>query len=322
MKFSHSLSVLLLLTLFMALLSIAFGPGGIVGQMDGELLKTLIWQIRFPRVIVAFFSGGSLGLVALLLQTYFQNPLAGPFVLGIHSGAALGVALAIFLAPILPFGILLTPLPMAFIGAMVVCFMLLLLMQRYFSKILLLVVGLVFGYFISGIINILVNLSSAVQIKNFVLWNLGSFDRIHGEWLVIYALSISLISVILWFWSSSFNALMLGENYALSLGVKIRQVRWAVLLGASVLTALVISFCGPIAFIGIISPHLLRKMVAFNDHRKLFPLVFILGGDIALLASFLSSALSFQLPLNAILGLLGAPILFFIIYQQSRGGVR
>lgn len=320
---------LLVLLLFFGGLTLLVGPGMLVnplGSNDPELLDTFIFRLRLPRLLVAFFSGGSLALVALLLQTYFQNPLAGPFVLGIHSGAALGVALWIFffesLALNIPQLMIWGQIPFAFLGSFLVILLLLSLMKKSLSKVLLLVVGLVFSYFVSGIINILISMSDSVQIKNFVLWNLGSFDRIQGSWLLFYAVALAFISTLTLFIAPSLNALTLGEEYATSLGVNIKQVRRTILIVSSLLTAFVIAFCGPIAFIGIISPHLLRRFVKGNDHYFLIPLVFLMGGVLAIMASFFSMSLPwFQLPLNAILGLFGAPILFFILTQKRMRGM-
>ncbi len=325
--------VTLLLTAFIilfGLLTIVIGPGMVISfplaGEDLELFKTFFWNIRFPRTIVAFFSGGSLALVALLLQTYFQNPLAGPFVLGIHSGASLGVALWIFFFESLSVGssMLLEwgQIPFAFLGAGFIMLLLASLLQKNFSKVLLLVVGLVFSYFVSGIINILISMSDSVQIKNFVLWNLGSFDKLIGSSLGIYVLLIVVVSLSALLIAPALNALTIGEEYAISVGVSLKNVR-KILLGISaLLTAIVISFCGPIAFIGIISPHILRRLVNGNDHRFLIPLVFLVGGILALMANFFAMSLPwFQLPLNAVLGLFGAPILFVILSSKQMRGI-
>lgn len=330
MSYKKTFLILLFFTVFFSMLTLSIGPGLVVSfPLEGEtleLFKTFFWNLRFPRLLVAFFSGGSLALVALLLQTYFQNPLAGPFVLGIHSGASLGVALWIFFFEFLSssgsFFMNWGQVPFAFIGSLGIMLILITLLHKTFSKVLLLVVGLVFSYFVSGIINILISLSDSVQIKNYVLWNLGSFDRLSGTPLIIFIVLVIMISGLSFLIASALNALTIGEDYALTLGVSLKKVR-VILLGVSAfLTALVVSFCGPIAFIGIISPHILRRILNGTDHRYLIPLVFLVGGNLALMANFFSSSLPwFQLPLNAVLGLFGAPILFIILNSKKMRGL-
>ncbi len=322
--------IILLLCLFgLSLLTLLVGPGMIITPWGGQvesLGHIFIWQLRGPRLLSAFFAGGSLGLVALLLQSYFKNPLAGPFVLGIHSGAALGVALWIFYFEKLLVNhqwiLSLGQIPFAFLGSLLVMLLLLLIMRYSFSKVLLLVVGLIFSYFVSGVINILVNISDSVKIKTFVLWNLGSFDRLSSEELFIFIGGVILLTTLVLPLGKSLNLLALGEGHARSLGLNLVRVKRHLLFVSAILTALVVSFCGPIAFIGIISPHLLRLFVRGSDNRYLIPLVFLLGGVLAIGAAFLSSSLPwFQLPLNAILGLFGAPVLFFILTSKRLRGV-
>ena len=299
----------------------------LLGNGSDRIHSNLIWEIRIPKLITAFIAGSALGISGLLLQTFFQNPLAGPFVLGIHSGASLGVAFWIFLLiefknsffeRISEWGHLL----FSFIGSFLVLLILIGVAKKISSKVMLLVIGLIIGYFSGGIINILVSISGAEKIKNYLLWTLGSFQRVGSSELLLFSLLIFAGLFVSFLLIKPLNALSLGETYAKTLGISVSKVKIILVAVTSWLTSIVISFCGPIVFIGILSPHLVRFLLKSADHKKLLPFTLITGGLLAVSGEFISSSLGlFNIPINAVLGLIGAPLLIFFILFERKGKI-
>lgn len=286
--------------------------------------NNIFWQLRFPKATTALLAGAALAVSGLIMQTFFQNPLAGPFVLGIHSGSALGVALWIMatsaISSLIPelfyhFGVTFA----AIMGSLVILLLLLFLSIRVPGKIVLLVIGLMFGHLASGIINILIAVSEAQQIKSFLLWTLGSFQRVAGTELIIFIITISAGLFFSLLFIKELNLLLLGDRYAKSSGLSIKKIRFFLIMITAILSGTVTAFCGPIVFLGIVVPHIARGWTRTNDHKILLPTTMMLGGIMALFAEFLSSSWqSINLPLNAIMGLLGAPVLFVFLWQRRR----
>jgi iron complex transport system permease protein len=330
MKRHHKIlliSLLATLVLFIWVLCSGDVDLSIKKLLSGELSSTeasIFWDIRLPKAITALLAGAALAISGAIMQTYFQNPLAGPFVLGIHSGASLGVALWIMGAGLLPMAISETLYSMgsvmaAITGSLAILFVLLILSRRLPGKVAILVLGLIFGYLANGLINIMISLSNAHQIKAFLMWSLGSFQRVSGTQLNIFALIIIIGLAGSFFFIKPLNLLLLGERYARSSGLKLNQTRFIVILLVAILSGTVTAFCGPIAFIGIIVPHVARKLVRTNDHRYQLPVSLLLGCAVALVAEILSSmGGAFLLPLNAILGLMGAPLIFFFFLGKRK----
>ena len=282
--------------------------------------QAILWQIRFPKIVVAFFAGGLLASAGLLLQVFFQNPLAGPDLLGINAGASLGVALAIMGGPYLHPVFAAISLPvMAMLGALSVFFLLAFLVQRNLSRISLLILGLLIASFTSSFISVLVNLTPSLQVKNYLMWSMGSFQGVPLEGIVLFVF-LSLAGIIsLAFLPKKLNQFILGENYAKSMGVNIPALKLILILVCSFLVAIVTAFCGPVGFIGIIAPHIARTFVKRSDIRWVMPAVFFVGSFLALFTEMILIFSShYSLATNSILGLIGAPVIALYLYNDRR----
>lgn len=300
---------------------LCFGPVkiNIFKLSENSMLAKVFWNIRLPKTITAILAGSSLAICGLLMQTYFQNPLAGPFVLGISSGASLGVAFFIlgasFIGGFSQFGVVFASL----IGSGAMLFALLVISFKVPGKVVLLVLGLLFGYLASGIINILVSLSSGREIKSFLMWTLGSFQRVDSTQMPVFSILLFLGISITCCFPKQLNALLLGDQHAQALGVNLKRLKVNLILITALLSGTVTAYCGPIAFIGIIVPHWCRSLFGTSDHKILLPAVILLGALTALFAEFIASLTTTStLPINAILGLLGTPGLVIILTRKNK----
>ncbi len=281
--------------------------------------RNIIWQFRLPRSLTAMLAGAALAISGLQLQTLFCNPLAGPFVLGISSGASLGVAIVVLASQQLglfygDLGIITA----ACIGAASVALLVIVVARLVQSAIALLVLGLMFGYATGALVNILLQLSSAQQVQQFVIWTFGSFGGVTWVQLPLLATGVGIGGAIALISTAALNVMLLGEVQAQSLGVNLARLRLLVLLSSSLLAGIVTAFCGPIAFLGVAVPHLCRGMLRTADLRWLLPGVVIVGAGLALVADLLSQILvrSSVLPLNSVTALIGTPILIWVILRK------
>ncbi len=281
--------------------------------------RTIIWQFRLPRSLTAMLAGSALAVSGLQLQTLFCNPLAGPFVLGISSGASLGVAIVVLASQQLglfygDLGIITA----ACIGAASVAMLVIVVARLVQSAIALLVLGLMFGYATGAMVNILLQLSSAQQVQQFVIWTFGSFGGVTWVQLPLLATGVGIGGAIALLSTAALNVMLLGEVQAQSLGVNLARLRLLVLLSSSLLAGIVTAFCGPIAFLGVAVPHLCRGVLRTADLRWLLPGVVIVGAGLALVADLLSQILvrSSVLPLNSVTALIGTPILIWVILRR------
>ncbi len=281
--------------------------------------RNIIWQFRLPRSLTAMLAGAALAISGLQLQTLFCNPLAGPFVLGISSGASLGVAIVVLASQQLglfygDLGIITA----ACIGAASVALLVIVVARLVQSAIALLVLGLMFGYATGALVNILLQLSSAQQVQQFVIWTFGSFGGVTWVQLPLLATGVGIGGAIALISTAALNVMLLGEVQAQSLGVNLARLRLLVLLSSSILAGIITAFCGPIAFLGVAVPHLCRGMLRTADLRWLLPGVVIVGAGLALVADLLSQILvrSSVLPLNSVTALIGTPILIWVILRK------
>ncbi|MEM7372467.1 MAG: iron ABC transporter permease [Bacteroidota bacterium] len=293
---------------------------------DSTWIK-IIHELRLPRTIAATIGGAALGTAGLQLQTLFRNPLAGPWALGLTAGAQLGVALVVTAAAVVGSSFLEN---FAFLGnlsivsgAMIGCLLVLFLIvgiSRKVSTITLLIFGLMLGYLAQGLISVILHFTNQSQTKIFAGWNDGSFAGVYWEHFpVLLPLTISGL-IIGWLMAKPLNALLLGENYARSLGISIRNSRMITLASAVLLAAPVTAYCGPILFLGLIIPHLARGIFNTSDHKILLPAVMLLGSLIALAAD-LFVHLPWErhfLHLNAVNALIGAPVVMWVILKNKR----
>jgi iron complex transport system permease protein len=287
----------------------------------------IILKFRLPKALTATLAGAALGVSGLQMQTLFKNPLAGPFVLGISSGASLGVALVLLTAS-LTVPTLLTDLGMigdfslviaASFGAASVLGLMLVVSRRVQDTMTLLILGLLFGYATSAMVSILLQFSSQERIQSYIMWTFGSFTAVTWQQLAILTPVICVGLLIAVLQSKSLNALLLGESYARSLGLTVQKTRFSVISSASILAGAITAFCGPIAFLGVAIPHLCRSLFNTSDHRILIPSVIIMGAILALFADLVSQILINQmvLPLNAITALIGTPVVTWVILQRN-----
>lgn len=273
--------------------------------------QQIFWEIRFPRMVSAVLSGIALSVSGLALQTLFRNPLAGPFVLGISSGASLGVALSLLAG--FSFGHL-GVLGAASLGALAVTLLVLWVSLRFEGSSVLLIVGLLFGYFIDALVNILVAKSDAESLRVYVSWGMGSFGHLTYDGLWIFALAVLVGLVLIGISVKYLNAVRLGDEFARGVGVNVRRGRVLVLLGASILAAASTAYCGPVAFVGIAVSHLAYMIFRTSNHRVLLPGASLCGIVLCLVASLFGTV-----PLNAILSLVGVPVILWVIVRGKGG---
>lgn len=290
----------------------------------------ILWEIRLPRCLAAILGGSALALSGLLMQTLFRNPLAGPYSLGISSGAALGAAVVILGAASSPAwagggGGLIADLGVAgaaMAGAGAVMALVLAVSRRIRDNATLLILGLMFGQMAGGLVSLLQAFSPAEQIRAFTFWAFGSFSGVTWAQLPILAGACALGIAAAAACVKPLNALLLGETYARSLGVSLDRTRLLLLGGASALAGCVTAFCGPVAFLGLAVPHLCRGLFRTADHRVLLPASLLLGAALAL-ASDIAAGLPGSdraLPLNAVTALVGAPVVIRVLLRGRRGG--
>lgn len=283
----------------------------------------IIWDFRMTKAVTCMLAGSALSLAGLQMQTLFRNPLAGPDVLGLSSGASLAVSL-IFMSRASGFTIVQSPSPWtvaiaASIGCFFVFVIMLVVSRKLQDNVSLLIVGLMVGAGTSSIVSVLQYLSDAEEMQVYIIWTFGSLAGLN--WAEIQVLTLLLvIGITLAFGNiKSLNAWMLGEHYAQSLGVNVRRSRFYIMLSASLLTGGVTAFCGPIAFVGLAVPHLTKLLISSNNHKQLIPAVLIAGAALLLCCDMLAHlpGNTQVLPINAITALIGAPVVVWVILKSK-----
>ncbi len=302
----------------------------LLGRTDAPIeWRQIILLFRLPRALTAMLAGAALGIAGLEMQTIFRNPLADPFVLGISSGASLGVALVVMAAGGLKWSLLLERAGIAgnlslvlaaTLGALGVLSIVLGVARRVESNLTLLIVGLMFGYITGSIVNILMQFTVEHQMQSYIAWTFGSFGGVAWQQMGVFAPTVACGLGLAWVLAKPLNALLLGDGYARSMGVNVRLVRSWIIAGAAVLAGAVTAYCGPISFLGIAVPHLGRILLKTSDHHKLIPSVAMLGATLALMADLIAQApgTEIALPLNAITALIGAPVVVGVILRRRQ----
>jgi iron complex transport system permease protein len=328
-----SLIVLLLLAL---LLNISLGQVAIpIKEVFKSLLgfsankatwEYIILDFRLPKAIMAILAGIGLSISGLLMQTLFKNPLAGPYVLGLSSGSSLGVAFVILGAGLLPsflsnfllssYGIILA----SCLGSFLILLLVLLVSHRLRDTMTILIVGLMFSSFTSAIVSVLTYFSSAEQLQKFTFWSLGSIGNISWQNIGILTFAIAIGLIISLLSIKSLDALLLGENYAKSLGLKIKKSRRMIILSTSILAGSITAFAGPIAFVGLAVPHLSKLLFQTSNHRILILSTILIGAIIMLFCDMVSQmpGFDFTLPINAITSIVGAPVVIWLLIRKNR----
>ena len=295
-------------------------------KFDGkESWKYIIMENRLPQALTAMLCGASLAVCGLMLQTAFRNPLAGPDVFGISSGAGLGVAIVMLflggsvLTTLFTVSGFLAILTSAFIGAIVVTMIILFLSTMVKNSVLLLIVGLMVGYVSSSAVALLNFFASEEGVKSYMVWGMGNFGGVSMDHMLLFAL-LCLVGIIASiFLIKPLNIMLLGTHYAASLGINIRQIRNLLLVTVGLLTAVTTAFCGPISFIGLAIPHISRLLFRTDNHQILLPGTVLTGAVIALfcnLVCYLPGELGI-IPLNAVTPLIGAPVIIYVIIKRQ-----
>jgi len=295
------------------------------GHSSKSTWEYIIINYRLPKAITAVLVGMGLSISGLLMQTLFRNPLAGPYVLGLSSGASLGVAFVILGASLLPSflsGILLSPYGIVLastLGSTTVLLLVLLVSQRLRDTMAILIVGLMFGSFTSAIVGVLTYFSSAEQLQKFTFWSMGNLGNLSWSSILILTvcvmlgLFLSLLSI------KPLNALLLGENYAKSMGLNFNRARLIIILATSILAGSITAYAGPIAFIGLAVPHIAKLVFQTSNHTVLFWSTLLFGAGIMLICDVVSQmpGMEITLPINAITSILGAPVVIWLLIRKN-----
>lgn len=297
----------------------------LLGEDIKESWQYIILDFRLPKAITAILAGASLSVAGLLMQTLFRNPLAGPFVLGVSSGASLGVALYIMggsflistmgIASISNFGIIIS----AIIGALAVMFLVITAGAKLRNNLTLLIVGIMFGSLTSAVVSILQYFSTAENVQRFVIWTMGSLSAVSMTEISYIAPLIIITLFVCVTLQKPLNTILLGENYARSLGTNIDKIRMTLLVITGILAGVITAYTGPIAFIGIAIPHLSRNLFKTSNHSILIPSVILIGSIFMLICDIFSQlpGNSSTLPINSVSAIFGAPIVIWIIMKRN-----
>ncbi|MDE7458559.1 MAG: iron ABC transporter permease [Muribaculaceae bacterium] len=324
---SFIFTVLVAITLFLFILDLSVGAVPVplrdvwAALTGGDCPRTtakIILNIRLIKAIVAMLAGAALSVSGLQMQTLFRNPLAGPYVLGISSGASLGVAVFILGSPILGLSASFTSLGVAgaaWIGAAAVLIVIAAVGHRIKDIMVILILGMMFSSGVGAIVQILQYLSKEESLKAFVIWTMGSLGDVTVSQLyvlvpaVIIGLALAVITI------KPLNLLLFGEEYAVTMGLNVKQSRGLLFLSTTLLAGTVTAFCGPIGFIGLAMPHVTRMLFDNSDHRILIPGTVLTGASVVLLCDLVSKL--FTLPVNAITALLGIPVVVWVVLRNK-----
>ncbi|AZJ35325.1 iron ABC transporter permease [Tenacibaculum singaporense] len=288
--------------------------------------ETIIINYRLPKAITAMLVGSGLAISGLLMQTLFRNPLAGPFVLGISSGASLGVALLILGSSVFG-GFFLVAIYSnwalaiaASAGSFLVLSAVIIAANRVRNTMSILIIGLMFGSLTSAVISVLAFFSEAEQIQQYLFWSFGSLGNLTWAELSVFGI-IYLVGILGTFSViKPLNSFLLGENYAKSLGINIKKSRNIILLITSILTGVITAFSGPIAFVGLAVPHIAKMIFSTSNHKVLLPAVALIGAIILLICDSIAQlpTSEFTLPINAITSLFGAPVVIWLLIRKKK----
>ncbi|NMB36450.1 MAG: iron ABC transporter permease [Bacteroidales bacterium] len=327
-----SILVLLMLNLFLGSVSIPFRSiwNILWGMNDGESIiwHNIVMKSRVPQALTAMVAGAGLAVSGLQMQTVFRNPLAGPSVLGISSGASLGVAFVILLSGSIG-GVALSRLGFvgelavtmgAIIGALSIMALIVYVSQRVRGNVTLLIIGVMIGYVASAVIGVLKFFSVEEDVRAYVIWGLGSFARVSGNKVTLFVSIMALLLPLSLLLIKTLNLLLLGDDYARNLGLNIKRARMLVITCSGVLVAIVTAYCGPITFLGLAVPHLCRAIFQTSNHRVLMPASMFAGAALALLCNLIARMPGFEgaLPVNSVTALIGAPIVIYVLFKKRR----
>ena len=297
--------------------------GGEAGKASWSFI---LWESRLPQALTALLCGGALAVCGLMLQTAFKNPLAGPSILGINTGASLGVACVMLLfggsisAGTFSMSGFFSVLAGAFVGAMAIMALILFLSTLIRSNVMLLIAGIMIGYIASSVISLLNFFATAEGVQSYMIWGMGNFGGVSLQQMPAFA-SVTVLGLIgSLLLIKPLNALLLGDRYAENLGVNIRRVRNWLLIVTGVLTAITTAFCGPVSFIGLAVPHVARLILGTSNHNSLLPVTILCGAAVTLICNLLCvlPGEAGVIPLNAVTPVIGAPVVIYVIVSQRK----
>lgn len=322
--------ILFILNLFIGSVKIPFDEifKVLLKENTDSTLSVIIFNYRLPQALTALLAGAALAVAGLLMQTLFRNPLADPSMLGISSGASLGVGIVILFTGAVTgtamsafgwwstIGVSIA----AFIGAVSVLFVMLAFSSRMRNMTTLIIIGLMIAYIAGSITDILKFFSLKEDIHAFVIWGMGSFSGVGTSKMPIFAVSVIIGLIATFFLSKNLNILLLGEMYAENLGLNIRKNSVIIILVSGYLTAIVTAYCGPVAFVGLAMPHIARFLFKSSDHRLLIPATMLIGVDMALVCNLIARMPGFDgnLPINAVTAFIGAPVVISVILKSKK----
>jgi iron complex transport system permease protein len=319
---SLSIKWIVLIAVLLALVAASILSGSVSINMAEALEETqgfsrmILLESRLPRTLTAVLAGAALSVSGLFMQTLFRNPLAGPSVLGVSSGASLFVAI-LTMSGVFQ---VVTSMHLVFggiIGSLLVLLVLVMIAKKFRDLTSVLIVGIMLSFFTSAIVSFLSSIASTSGLKAFVFWGFGSFADLGSSQLSYFSIPVLLCLLATPFFMKGLNALLLGESHAKSLGVNPLKLRRNLIFITGVLTGTVTAFCGPIAFIGLAAPHIARFVFKTANHRTLIPASLILGSLIALLCDLIARlpGTDYALPLNTVCALMGAPVVIYLIFK-------
>ena len=290
-----------------------------IGTDWSPVERQIFLSLRLPKALTALLAGAALSVAGLMMQTLFRNPLAGPYILGVSSGASIGVAfltmcstLLMGMASVGTLGIAVS----AIIGSTIVLLMVMVVAKRVKSNVSLLIVGMMIGSIAGALVNLMQNYANPDSLKLFIVWTLGSLGGVGWSQLpvmagiVIAGMTVSLLLM------KPLNGLLLGEDYARGLGVNIPRTRWMIVAATGLLAGGVTAFCGPIAFVGVAVPHIARMWLGSTNHRLTLPASALIGGNLLLICDTLCNIGTYPLPISTMSALFGAPIIIWIILRK------
>ena len=298
-------------------------------ETQQEIWRNIVMRSRLPQALTATVAGAGLAVSGMQMQTVFRNPLAGPSVLGVSSGATLGVGFVVLLSGSLG-GVALSRLGYlgdaamsvaAIIGSLAVLSLIVWVSHKVKGNVTLLVIGVMIGYLATAIIGVLKFFSNEEDVKAFVVWGLGSFSRVSGDQMLLFVSIMVVLLPLSMTLIKPLNLLLLGDSYARSLGLSIKWARTQVICCSGTLAAIVTAYCGPVMFLGLAVPHLCRALFRTSDHRILLPACVLAGAALALLCNLVARMPGYEgvLPVNSVTALIGAPIVAMVLFGKHKG---
>ena len=331
-----ALSIIAFIILNLLLGTVRIPAGDVIdillgNHSDNRIWTNIVMKSRLPQSLTAAMAGAGLAVSGLLMQTVFRNPLAGPSVLGISSGASLGVACVVLLSGSIG-GVTLSRLGVigevsitlsAITGSLLIMALIAFVARKVRGNVTLLIMGVMIGYIANAIIGVLKFFSAEEDIRAYVIWGLGSFSRVSGGQTTVFIVLMMILLPTAFFLIKTLNLLLLGDSYARNLGLNIKRARLLVIGCSGVLVAVVTTYCGPIVFLGLAVPHICRGLFHTSNHAVVLPASLLGGASLALLCNLIARLPGFEgaLPVNSVTALVGAPVVMWVLFYKRKNEV-